>query len=157
PVPVQTEDFRMLRTEPVVFSPIDPQLLFFAGNTLWKTRDRGDHWEKISPDLSRAHYDLPESIGKYKADAAKQAHRRGVIYTVAPSRLDANRIWCGTEDGLIHLTTDSGQTWKNVTPPSISAWQKISLMEAGHFDANTAYVAVNTFRLHDLRPQRFRP
>ena len=130
PVPVPTEDFRMLRTEPIVFSPTDPSLLFFAGNTLWKTRDRGDHWEKISPDLSRPQYDLPASIGKYKADATKQAHRRGVIYTVASSPLDMNRIWCGTDDGLIHLTTDGGKTWNNVTPQSISAWEKISLIEA---------------------------
>jgi photosystem II stability/assembly factor-like uncharacterized protein len=156
PVPVQTEDFRMLRTEPVVFSPIDPHLLFFAGNTLWKTLDQGVHWEKISPDLSRPHYDLPASVGKYKADATKQANRRGVIYTVAPSPLEANRIWCGTDDGLIHLTTDSGKTWTNVTPPSISPWQKISLIEAGHFDANTAYAAVNTLRLDDLRPHILR-
>jgi hypothetical protein len=146
----------MLRTEPVVFSAIDPHLLFFAGNTLWKTRDLGDHWEKISPDLSRPQYELPASIGKYKADAKKQTHRRGVIYTVAPSPLDGNRIWCGTDDGLIHLTTDGGKTWNNVTPPSISAWQKISLIEAGHFDANTAYAAVNTLRLDDLRPHILR-
>jgi photosystem II stability/assembly factor-like uncharacterized protein len=152
PVPVQTEDFRMLRTEPVVFSPLDPHLLFFAGNTLWQTRDRGDHWEKISPDLTRPNYELPASIGKYKEDATKQAHRRGVIYTVAPSSLKVNRIWCGTDDGLIHLTTDGGKTWSNVTPPSISAWQKISLIEAGHFDASTAYAAVNTLRIDDLRP-----
>ena len=156
PVPVPTEDFRMLRTEPIVFSTTDPGLLFFAGNTLWKTRDRGDHWEKISPDLSRPQYDLPASIGKYKADATKQAHRRGVIYTVASSPLDVNRIWCGTDDGLIHLTTDGGKTWNNVTPQSISAWEKISLIEAGHFDANTAYAAVNTLRLDDLRPHIFR-
>ncbi len=142
----------MLRTEPVVFSPLDPHLLYFAGNTLWQTRDRGDHWEKISPDLSRQNYELPASIGKYKEDATKQAHQRGVIYTVAPSPLDANRIWCGTDDGLIHLTTDGGKTWTNVTPPSISAWQKISLIEAGHFDSNTAYAAVNTIRIDDLRP-----
>jgi photosystem II stability/assembly factor-like uncharacterized protein len=156
PVPVQTQDFRMLRTEPVVFSPIDPHLLFFAGNTLWKTLDRGDHWEKISPDLSRPNYELPASIGKYKTDATNQAKRRGVIYTVAPSPLDMNRIWCGTDDGLIHLTTDGGKTWNNVTPPNISAWQKISLIDAGHFDANTAYTAVNTLRLDDLRPHIFR-
>jgi photosystem II stability/assembly factor-like uncharacterized protein len=155
PVPVQTEDFGMLRTEPIVFSPLDPHLLFFAGNTLWQTRDRGDHWEKISPDLSRPNYELPASIGKYKEDATKQARRRGVIYTVAPSPLDASRIWCGTDDGLIHLTTDGGKTWTNVTPASISAWQKISLIEAGHFDANTAYAAVNTMRIDDLRPHIF--
>jgi photosystem II stability/assembly factor-like uncharacterized protein len=155
PVPVLTEDFRMLRTEPAVFSPLDPRLLFFAGNTLWQTRDRGDHWEKISPDLSRPNYELPASIGKYKEEATKQAHRRGVIYTVAPSPLDADRIWCGTDDGLIHLTTDGGKTWTDVTPPNISAWQKISLMEGGHFDANTAYAAVNTLRIDDLRPHIF--
>jgi photosystem II stability/assembly factor-like uncharacterized protein len=155
PVPVPTEDFRMLRTEPVVFSPFDPHLLFFAGNTLWQTRDRGDHWKKISPDLSRPNYELPASVGKYKEDAAKQAHRRGVIYTVAPSPLDATRTWCGTDDGLIHLTTDAGKTWSNVTPPNISAWQKISLIEAGNFDSNTAYAAVNTLRLDDLRPHIF--
>ncbi len=155
PVPVQTEVFRMLRTEPVVFSPLDPHLLFFAGNTLWQTRDRGDHWEKISPDLSRPNYELPASIGKYKEDAIKQAHRRGVIYTVAPSPLDANRTWCGTDDGLIHLATDGGKTWTNVTPAGVSAWQKISLIEAGHFDSNTAYAAVNTMRIDDLRPHIF--
>jgi photosystem II stability/assembly factor-like uncharacterized protein len=155
PVPVQTEEFRMLRTEPVVFSPLDPHLLFFAGNTLWQTRDRGDRWEKISPDLSRPNYDLPASIGKYKDDATKQVHRRGVIYTVAPSPLDVNRIWCGTDDGLIQLTTDSGKTWTNATPPNISAWQKISLIESGHFDSNTAYAAVNTMRIDDLRPHIF--
>ena len=166
PVPVQTEDFRTLRTEPVIYSPTDPHLLFFAGNTLWQTRDRGDHWEKISSDLSREKYELPAGVGKYKDDATKpssakataggQAHRRGVIYTVAPSPLDANRIWAGTDDGLIHLTTDAGKTWTNVTPPNISAWQKISLIDAGHFDASTAYAAVNTLRIDDLRPHIFK-
>ena len=152
PVPVQTEDFRMLRTEPIIFSPKDPKLLFFAGNTLWRSRDRGDHWEKISPDLTREKYELPACVGKYQEDAKKQSRRRGVIYTVAPSPLDVNRIWCGTDDGLIHLTTDGGKTWNNVTPPNISAWQKISLIDAGHFDANTAYAALNTLRIDDVRP-----
>jgi len=152
PVPIQTEDFRTLRTEPVIFSPKDPHLLFFAGNTLWKSRDRGDRWEKISPDLTREKYELPACVGKYKEDATKQARRRGVIYTVAPSPLDLNRIWAGTDDGLIHLTTDDRKTWKNVTPPNVSAWQKISLIDGGHFDANTAYAALNTLRIDDLRP-----
>ena len=156
PVPVQTEDFRMLRTEPIVYSPSDPHLMFFAGNRLWQTRDRGDHWEKISADLSREKYELPACVGKYKEEATKQAHRRGVIYTVAPSPVDANRIWVGTDDGQIHFTTDGGKTWNNVTPPSISAWEKISLIDAGHFDANTAYAAINTLRIDDLRPHILR-
>src|SRR2546421_1392934 len=109
PVPVQTEDFRMLRSEPVVFSPLHPHLLFFSGDTLWQTRDRGDHWKKISPDLSRPNYDFPASIGKYKGDATNQAHRRGVSYTVASAPLDANRIWSATADGLMHITSDGGE------------------------------------------------
>jgi len=156
PVPVQTQDFRTLRTEPVIFSPKDPHLLFFSGNMLWQTQDRGEHWEKVSPDLSREKYELPACVGKYKDDATKHAHRRGVIYTVAPSPIDPNKIWAGTDDGLIRLTTDGGKTWSNVTPPNISAWQKISLIDAGHFDANTAYAAVNTLRIDDLRPHIFK-
>ncbi|MDB6148485.1 MAG: hypothetical protein JWO45_2149, partial [Spartobacteria bacterium] len=156
PVPVRSRDFRMLRTEPVVFSPVDPHLLFFAGNTLWQTRDRGQNWERISPDLSRKSYELPASIGKYRSDPTAQAKQRGVIYTVAPSPLDVNRIWCGTDDGLIHLTTAAGKNWVNVTPPQISAWQKISMIDAGHFDANVAYAAVNTLRLDDMRPHIYR-
>ena len=77
------------------------------------------------------------------------------VQLFAPSPLDVNRLWCGTDDGLIHLTTDGGKTWTNVTPPNISAWQKISLIEAGHFDSNTAYAAVNTMRIDDLRPHIF--
>ncbi|HJT81697.1 MAG TPA: hypothetical protein VJ719_10900, partial [Chthoniobacterales bacterium] len=156
PVPLRTKDFRMIRTQPIVFSPVDPHLLFFSGNTLWQTRDRGDTWKQISPDLTRKSYDLPASIGKYRDEAAKEARQRGVIYTIAPSPLDVKRIWCGTDDGLIHLTTDGGKNWTDVTPPTVSAWHKISLMDAGHFDANTAYAAVNTLRLDENRPHIYR-
>ena len=156
PVPLRTPDFRMIRTEPIVFSPKDPHLLFFAGNTLWQTRDGGRNWIQISPDLTRKTYELPASIGKYSKEPTAEAKQRGVIYTVAPSPFDVNRIWCGTDDGLIHLTTNGGKKWNDVTPPTISAWQKISLIDAGHFDANTAYAAVNTLRLDDVRPHIYR-
>lgn len=156
PVPVQTPDFRMLRTAPVVFSPVDPHLLLFAGNTLWKSDDRGEDWQQISPDLSRKTYEVPASIGKYRTDPIAQPKQRGVIYAVAPSPVDGNRIWCGTDDGLIHLSVDGGKSWIDVTPSSISAWQKISIIEAGHFDADTAFAAVNTLRLDDLRPHIYR-
>jgi photosystem II stability/assembly factor-like uncharacterized protein len=156
PVPLRSPDFRMIRTQPVVFSPVDPHLLFFSGNNLWQTRDGGRNWQQISPDLTRKTYELPASIGKYRADPTAAVRQRGVIYTVAPSPLDVNRIWCGTDDGLIHLTTNGGKTWNDVTPPAISAWQKISIVDAGHFDANTAYAAVNTLRLDDVRPHIYR-
>ncbi|MFL6515232.1 MAG: WD40/YVTN/BNR-like repeat-containing protein [Chthoniobacterales bacterium] len=156
PVAVRSPDFRMIRTQPIIFSPLDPHLLFFSGNTLWQTRDRGDHWQKISPDLTRKSYDLPVSIGKYRDAAAAEAKQRGVIYAVAPSPLDGKRIWCGTDDGLIHLTTDTGKNWRDVTPPALTPWQKISIIDAGHFDSNTAYAAVNTLRLDDVRPHIYR-
>src|SRR5690349_886023 len=156
PVPLRSADFRMLRTQPVVFSPVDAHLLFFSGNTLWQTRDGGQNWNQISPDLTRKTYELPASIGKYRNDPTAQAKQRGVIYAVAPSPLEVNRIWCGTDDGLIQLTTNGGKTWSNVTPGGVSAWQKISIIDAGHFDAGTAYAAVNTLRLDDVRPHIYR-
>ncbi len=156
PKPLRSDDFRVVRTEPVIFSPVDPHLLFFGANTLWQTRDGGQNWQEISPDLSRKTYETPASVGKFKAEPSAQVKPRGVIYTVAPSPLDGKRLWAGTDDGLIHLTTDGGQNWRNVTPPQIGAWWKISLMDAGHFDAKTAYAAVNTIRLDDLRPHIYR-
>jgi photosystem II stability/assembly factor-like uncharacterized protein len=156
PLALRSPDFRMIRTQPVIFSPVDPHLLFFSGNTLWKTRDGGQNWEQISPDLTRKTYELPASIGKYRAEPSAQPKQRGVIYTVAPSPLDVNLIWIGTDDGLIHLTSDGGKNWTEVTPSQISAWQKISLIDAGHFDSTTAYAAVNTLRLDDVRPHIYR-
>ena len=156
PKPFPSDDFRMVRTQPILFSPLDPHLLFFATNTLWQTRDGGQHWTQISPDLTRKSFDVPVSVGKFRSQSTAQPRQRGVIYTVAPSPLDKNRIWIGTDDGLIHLTTDGGKKWTDVTPPQITPWQKISLMDAGSFDANTAYAAVNTLRLDDLRPHIYR-
>jgi photosystem II stability/assembly factor-like uncharacterized protein len=156
PKPFRSADFRMVRTEPVIFSPVDPHVLYFAANTLWKTKDGGQSWEQISQDLTRKSFDVPASVGKYRTQPTAQPTQRGVIYTVAPSPLDINRIWIGTDDGLVHLTTDGGAHWSDITPAQVSAWQKISLIDASHFDAQTAYAAINTIRLDDLRPHIYR-
>ncbi|MEP6811009.1 MAG: glycoside hydrolase, partial [Chthoniobacterales bacterium] len=156
PLALRSPDLRTVRTQPVLFSPLDPHLLYFAGNTLWQTRDAGENWTQISPDLSRKTYALPASIGKYQNQPTAEVKPRGVIYAVAPSPRDVKRIWAGTDDGLIHLTTDGGKTWTDVTPPQITAWQKISILDAGHFDAVTVYAAVNALRVDDLRPHIYR-
>lgn len=156
PKAFRSADFRVLRTEPVVFSPIDPHILYFAANTLWKTRDGGQHWDQISPDLTRKTFELPETIGKFRSQPSAQPTQRGVIYAVAPSPLDINRIWAGTDDGLIHITNDGGAHWADVTPKQLKPFQKVSILEASHFDKNTAYAAINTLRLDDLRPHIYR-
>jgi photosystem II stability/assembly factor-like uncharacterized protein len=156
PKPFRSADFRVVRTEPVVFSPVDPHILYFAANTLWKTSDGGICWQQISPDLTRETFEVPETVGKYRTQQTAQPTRRGVIYAVAPSPKDINRIWAGTDDGLIHLTTDGGAHWTNVTPVQIGPWHKISIIEASHSDPAVAYAAVNTIRVDDLRPHIYR-
>jgi photosystem II stability/assembly factor-like uncharacterized protein len=156
PKAFSSADYRMLRTQPIVFSPVDPRVLYFAANTLWKTANGGQSWQQISPDLSRPAYAVPSVVGIYHDQETAQPVRRGVIYAVAPSPLDINRIWAGTDDGRIHLTTDGGAHWNEITPPDMVAFQKISIIEASHFDAQTAYAAVNTLRLDDLRPHILR-
>src|SRR5437016_804869 len=156
PKPLRSADYRTVRTQPVVFSPVDPHILYFAANTLWKTSSGGKSWTEISPDLTRKTWDVPANVGIYKDSPNAKPRQRGVIYAVAPSPLDINRIWAGTDDGLIHVTTDGGKTWTNVTPPDLRPWAKVSIMDASHFDALTAYVAINTIRLDDLRPHIYR-
>ncbi|PYR54753.1 MAG: glycoside hydrolase, partial [Acidobacteria bacterium] len=149
-------DYRTIRTQPVLFSPIDPHTLYFASNTLWKTTTGGNGWTQISPDLTRKTWDVPPNVGIFKDTPAAKPTQRGVIYTVAPSPLDINRLWVGTDDGLIHVTGDGGKSWKDVTPPDLRPWAKVSIVDASHSDPLGAYAAINTFRLDDLRPHIYR-
>jgi photosystem II stability/assembly factor-like uncharacterized protein len=156
PTPVRPADFRVLRTAPVVFSPVDPHILYFASNTLWRTATGGHSWQKISPDLTRKTWEQPGTIGKYRSAETAQPTQRGVIYAVAPSPLDIKRIWVGTDDGLIQVTNDGGVSWHDVTPSELRPWAKVSIIDAGHFDAQTAFAAINTLRLDDMRPHIYR-
>ncbi|ASU32661.1 WD40/YVTN/BNR-like repeat-containing protein [Mucilaginibacter xinganensis] len=148
----RTGKYRFVRTAPVVFSPVDQKTLFFAGNVLFKTLTGGNSWQVISPDLTRTTWDVPASVGIYTSEKLKQMPQRGVIYTVAPSNKNISTIWAGTDDGLIQLTNDGGKTWKNITPPEVTSWNKVSLIDAGHFDNQTAYAAINKIRLDDMNP-----
>ena len=149
--------FRQVRTMPVVFSEVDKRALFFANNHLWKTVDGGKHWKQISPDLTRQAWDDPEERGQVLRSAVGRKPPSAGSST--PSRRPTRRstaIWVGTDDGLIHVTADNGVTWKDVTPPAVGPWAKVSIIDAGRFDPLTAYAAINTLRLDDLRPHILR-
>jgi len=156
PEPVRRGEYRYNRTLPLVFSPTDPHKLYFAANVVFETGDGGKNWKVISPDLTRPSYQNPPSIGVFAAGDPERGKHRGVIYALAPSYLERGTIWAGTDDGLIQLTRDGGKTWTNVTPPALTPWSKISVIETSRTSAGTAYAAVNRFRLDDLRPHIYR-
>jgi len=148
---------RMLRatwTSPIVMSPRDPNTLYFGSQYLLRSTDRGASWAQISPDLTGADPKAPQTGAPTIQNAKARGY--GAIYTVAPSPLDSNVIWTGSDTGMIYLTRDGGKTWNNVTPPGLGDWSKISLIDAGHFDAGTAYAAVDRHRLDDMSPWIYR-
>ena len=155
PIVVRDGVDRFVRTAPILFSPADPHVLFFATQFLYKTINGGRSWTAISPDLSRPHPDVPSSLGVYAADAAKAEHR-GVIYSIGPSPLNVNVIWTGSDDGAVHVTRNGGASWADVTPKELTSWTKVTQIDASHFDAATAYVSVSRFRVDDLTPLVFR-
>jgi photosystem II stability/assembly factor-like uncharacterized protein len=155
PRPLRAPDYRAVRTEPLVFSA-DGKTMYYTSNTVWKSLDKGDSWQQISPDLTRKTWTVPDSVGKYKDQKTAQPSQRGVVYTLAPSPVEPNRIWAGTDDGLIQLTVDGGAHWTDVTPKTLAPWQKVSLLEASHSNPQVAYAAINTLRLDDLRPHILR-
>ena len=148
--------YRFVRTMPLLFSPVDPHILYLGSQVLLRTRDGGQTWEEISPDLTRSTYQIPASLGVFTSTDPDKGKHRGVIYTIAPSPRDGGVIWVGTDDGLIQVTRDGGKTWTNVTPPALTPWSKVSIMDASHFDTASAYAAINRFRLDDLAPHIWR-
>jgi len=145
-----TDFGRNVRTMPLVFSPVRPDVLFYASNAVWRSYTRGESWTRISPDLARATWTVPPSAGRYASGVTPAP--RGAITALAPSPRSAQVLWAGTDDGVIQVTMNGGATWTNVTPPAIAPWTRIFNMDAGHFDLQTAYAAANTLRIDDPRP-----
>ncbi len=154
PIPLRGAKLRADRTEPILFSPADPHLLFYAANTLFQTEDGGKTWREISPDLTRAHAGKPETLPELSAKDAEK--RRGAIYSVAASYKNTSTLWAGTDDGLIWTTRDGGKNWTDVTPKELIPWSKVTQLSASHFDDDSAYVSVSRFRIDDLHPYIYR-
>jgi photosystem II stability/assembly factor-like uncharacterized protein len=143
-------------TPVLLFSPADSTALYLGTQYVMKTVDGGLHWQTISPDLTGSTQQPgSKTEGATTIENAKQ-RGYGVVFTIAPSALNRDLIWAGSDTGLIHLTRDGGKTWKDVTPQGLSAWSKISLIEASHFDPAVAYAAVDRSRLDDRTPYFYR-
>ncbi len=157
PVLAHPGEYRGEWTLPLTFSPRNPKALYFGNQFLFRTTDGGQHWSKISPDLTREAPGVPETL--VAADASNSATpgpRRGVVYAIAPSPLRDGLVWCGTDDGLIWITRDDGAHWANVTPAALTPWSKVGILEASRFDPETAYAAIDRHCLDDLRPWIYR-
>ena len=145
-------------TQPLVFSKANPQALYFANQFLFKTTDKAKTWVMISRDMTRQTDFIPPTLDPTAANHSEPQRngKRGVIYTIAPSPIEAPLLWLGTDDGLIHLTPDDGRTWRDVTPSAITPWSRVSMLEASHFDNKVAYAAVDRHQLQDFEPYIYR-
>ncbi len=143
-------------TPVLIFSPADSTALYLGTQYVMKTLDGGLRWQTISPDLTGSTQQPGEKAeGVATRENAKQ-RGYGVVFTIAASALNGETIWAGSDTGLIHLTRDGGKTWNDVTPAGLTAWSKISLIEASHFDPAAAYAAVDRSRLDDQTPYVYR-
>jgi photosystem II stability/assembly factor-like uncharacterized protein len=157
PTLIYPDRYRDVWTLPLVFSHRDPRVLYFSHQRMFRTEDGGEHWTVISPDLTRENPGTPANLDPVTAaNADDPSPRRGVIYAIAPSRLTDHYIWAGTDDGLIWRSRDEGAHWTDVTPPALTPWSKVGIIDTSHFDAETAYAAVDRHRLDDFKPYIYR-
>ena len=150
--------YRATWTLPLVFGPAGKgHALYFGNQRIFRSVDRGRHWQAISPDLSRESPAAPATLDAATLeDHEAEGARRGVVYSIGPSPLDAALLWAGTDDGLLWRTRDGGGHWQSVTLAALSAWSKVAAVEPSHFDAHSAYIAVDRHRLDDPRPYLYR-
>jgi photosystem II stability/assembly factor-like uncharacterized protein len=150
-------------TLPLAFSPADRRSLYFGHQNVFRSRDGGQTWQIVSPDLSRTDEGTPSNLDPATLADTNDVQRHGVVYAIAPSPLRADLIWAGTDDGNIWVTSPSAGSadtaqphWRNVTPAVIKPWSKVGFIEASHFDSATAYAAIDRHRLDDYKPYIYR-
>ena len=145
-----TERFQW--TYPIVIAPTNPDVLYVTSQHVWKSINEGQSWQRISPDLTRHDPStLGPSGGPITLDQTG-VETYATIFTLAPSAVDGNVLWAGSDDGLVHVTRDGGKNWQNVTPPDLPPFTRISLIEASPHSAGSAYLAGNRYQLGDRAP-----
>jgi len=139
-------------TAPIVISPHDARQVYHASNYLQRTSDGGQSWEIISPDLTRDDKSKQKWAGGPITGDNTGVEFYGTIFAVAESPLERGVIWTGSDDGLVHISRDDGESWNDVTPFFAPEWATVGVIEASRFDAGTAYVVFDAHRLDDETP-----
>ena len=143
-------------TYPIIFSPVDPTVLYTSSQHVWRTKNGGDSWDKISGDLTR--HD-PKTMGDSGGPITHDMNSPevyGTVFALGPGKKDVNVLWAGSDDGLVHVTRDGGKSWTNVTPKDMPEFGRVSIIDASAFETGAAYVAVKKPLLTDFAPYIFR-
>ena len=139
-------------TYPIVFSPVDPRRLYTCSQHVWMTTTEGQHWEKISPDLTYADTATLGVSGGVITRDMNGPEIYATVFALAPSYFDVNTLWAGSDDGMIHITRNNGVFWQNITPPDMVKNTRVSIIEASHFKPGTAYIAAKRYQMDDRTP-----
>jgi len=148
----EEDKYRFHWTYPIILSPHDPNTLYIGGNLVFRSTNEGQSWEPISPDLTRADPETLKPTGGPVNRDSIGAETYAIIFSLVESPHERGTLWAGSDDGLIHLTRDGGQTWVNVTPSGMLDWSTISGIEVSPYDPGTVYVAAYRYKLDDYRP-----
>ncbi|MBV8052260.1 MAG: hypothetical protein JOZ80_13790, partial [Acidobacteriaceae bacterium] len=144
--------YRLGWTEPIVISPHDADVIYTAGNIVFKSTNHGASWTAISPDLTRNDTSKQESSGGPITKDNTSVEFYDTVFTIAESPVQKDLLWAGTDDGLVQVTRDGGKNWSNVTPKGMPEWSLVSMIEASPQDAGTAYIALDCHKLDDVKP-----
>ena len=142
-------------TQPLVISKADPRMMFYGSQYVFRTTDGARTWVRLSDDLTRPNPGVPATLDATAAEHVDRNGKRGVVYTIAPSPLHVALVWAGTDDGLVYVTTDQ-KTWRDVTPAGVTAWSRVTMLEASYHDVNVAYATVDRHQLEDFAPYVYR-
>jgi len=155
PFDLRTVPYRFNWDSPIAFAPWDPHVVWFGGNVVFQTTDRGERWTVISPDLTRNIKAHQQPTGGPLAHDVSGAEYSDTILDIEGSPLVRGEIWVGTDDGLVQVTRDGGKHWENVTPPGTPEYARIETVAPSPLDPQTIYVAADDHRMGDRRPYAF--
>ena len=150
------QKYRFQWTFPILLSPHDPNVLYVTGNHVFRSTDEGNSWQIISPDLTRNDVTKMEASGGPPTRDNTGTECYCTIFAFAESPLKRGLFWAGSDDGLLHISQDGGETWRNITPPDLPEWALVSIIEPSPHDPATAYVAANRYKLDDFHPYLYK-